>query len=450
MSGFARPTMTATKTATDQSVVWTNWAGNQSVTAQQMQRPTSTTEVATIVTRAAAEGQRVKAVGSGHSFTSIALTDDVLVDLGRLDQMVSVDRQAHQVTVGAGITLAKLNEHLANVGLAMTNMGDIAYQTLAGAISTGTHGTGLNFGGIATQVRALEMVTGRGEVVRCSEEENADLFACARVGLGALGIITEVTLQVEPTFNLHAVERTQPIEEVLSSWLDETIANDHFEFFWIPGTRLAMTKRNRRTQETARPASKLAHFRDKVVFENLAFGAIVQLGKRQPNLIPKINDLIGNAASSSDQIDRSDRIFASPRWNKFVEMEWSIPLADLPVVLRKVEAAIADNNWKIMFPVEARATAGDDIPLSTASGRDSAYVAVHVAKGREYRPYFEAVQAIMNDHQGRPHWGKMHFLTAAELAPRYPQWDAFQAARRRCDPDGRFANHYTEKVLGPM
>jgi len=453
MSGFSPPdfsTKRAAPAAEERSVQWSNWAGNQSVNARQMQRPTSTAEVASIVKRAAEDGHRVKAVGSGHSFTAIALTEDVIVDLGRLDQMLAVDRQHHQVSVGAGITLSRLNDQLANVGLAMTNLGDIAYQTLAGAISTGTHGTGLNFGGIAAQVLALEIVTGGGDVLRCSPDQNAEIFSCARVGLGALGIITEVTLQVEPAFNLHAVEGPQPIDQVLSGWLDEAIAHDHFEFFWIPGTQMAMTKRNRRTQEAARPPSKLAHVRDKIVFENLAFGAIIQLGRRRPQLIPKINHMIGRAASSTDYIDRSDRIFASPRWNKFVEMEWSIPVADVPVVLRKIEAAIAENEWKIMFPVEARVAGADDIALSTASGRDSGYVAVHVAKGREYRPYFEAVQAIMDDHEGRPHWGKMHFLTAADLAPRYPQWEAFQVVRRECDPDGRFVNDYTQRVLGTL
>ena len=429
---------------------WRNWAGNQQCSPAAIERPLTEEQLQQVVRSAAAQGRRVRAVGAGHSFTAIVCTDDVIVSLEHLNMVRRFDLPNRLVTVQAGIELRHLNKRLANVGLAMTNLGDIAYQSLAGAVSTGTHGTGIGFGGIAAQIRGMRIVTATGDIVECSAEENTELFHVARVGLGVFGVISEITLEVEAAFNLHASESVEPIEALLDSWHDDVHANDHFEFMWIPGTDQAMTKRNRRTAEPVTRQSALKHFGDKIVGENIAFGAMTKLARFRPELIPKLSAAMSKAVSSADYTDVSHRVFASTRWVKFVEMEYSVAVADVPTVLRRIDDALNEAGLSVLFPIEVRAAAGDDIPLSTASGRDSGYIAVHRTKGLAFRPYFELVEAIMDEFDGRPHWGKMHFQTASTLAARYPEWAEFQRVRAEYDPAGVFTNDYTDRVPGPV
>ncbi|MCL4116242.1 UNVERIFIED_CONTAM: hypothetical protein GTU68_040993 [Idotea baltica] len=429
---------------------WKNWAGNQRCTPATIERPITRAQLQSIVKHAAADGKKVRPVGSGHSFTAIACTDEILVSLEHLNMVRSIDTRTNLVTVQAGIELGHLNNRLAKAGLAMTNLGDIAYQTLAGAVSTGTHGTGAEFTGIAGQIREMRIVTATGDIVSCSADENPELFRVARVGLGVFGVISEITLAVEPAFNLHAVEGPQPLTEVLDNWLDDIAVNDHYEFFWIPGTDVAMTKRNRRTSDAPEPQPRVKHFVDKILAENVGFGAMAKLAKLRPALIPKFRDLMIDSVGEADFTNESHRVFASPRWVKFVEMEYSVAVEDVPTILRRIEEAVRDAGLDLLFPVEVRSTAADDIPLSTAFGRRSGYIAVHRGKGMDYQPYFELVEAIMDEFDGRPHWGKMHFQTAATLQHRYPEWDAFQTMRAEYDPSGMFSNDYTDRVLGSI
>ncbi len=440
MARFSRPELAPS---------WKNWAGNQQCSPAAIERPLTEDQLRSIVADAASAGQRVRAVGSGHSFTAIACTDDVMVSLEHLNMVRSFDRPNRLVTVQAGIELGQLNRRLARVGLAMTNLGDIAYQSLAGAISTGTHGSGVGFTGIAGQIRGMRIVTATGDIVECSASQNTELFHVARVGLGAFGIISDLTIEVERSFNLHAIEGPRPIDEVLSGWQQNIETNDHYEFFWIPGSDVAMTKTYRRTQDpiARQPAHK--RFVDKILGENIAFGAMTKLAKLRPSLIPKLRKRVVDSVGESEYTAESHRVFASTRWVKFVEMEYSVPVADVPVILRRIEAAVADAGINLLFPIEVRAAAADDIPLSTAHGRDSGYIAVHRGKGMAYRPYFELVEAIMDEFGGRPHWGKMHFQTASTLEPRYPEWAQFQRVRAEFDPAGVFTNGYTDRVLGP-
>lgn len=429
---------------------WSNWAGNQTCTPLMIERPHSTAAVQRIVQDAVRQRRRVRVAGSGHSFTGAALTTDVLVSLEHLNHVRSIDRINRTVTVDAGIPLSRLNEQLANVGLALTNLGDIAYQTIAGATSTGTHGTGLGFGGMATQIRGLELVTADGEITTASPFDNPALFHVARVGIGAFGVVTKMTLAVEPAFNLHAIEKSAEIQDVLAAWSDNVNTHDHYEFMWIPGTKLAMTKTNRRTNEPAEPLSRATYLREKILLENIGFGALCEVGRRRPSVIPKLTAAVSSSPSSMEYTDASHKVFASKRWVKFVEMEYSVPLDDLPIVVERLDKEVKAAGIDVMFPIEARAAAGDEIPLSTATGRPSGYIAVHMAKGRKFERYFRLVEKIMDEHQGRPHWGKMHFQTAETLAPRYPQWDEFQRVRAALDPMGMFRNDYTDRVLGPI
>ena len=425
-----------------------NWAGNQVCLPTQQHQPNSTATVATIVAKAQSAGERVKAVGSGHSFTSAACTTGHLLSLDRMNHVEAIDIENHRITVQAGITLADLNRELAAVGLAMPNLGDIAYQTVAGAIGTATHGTGLLLGNLATTIVGMEIVAGSGEIIWCDEDTNADLLAVARVGIGALGVVTKVTIQCVPAFNLHVQESVESLDDLLDGFADNAAGNDHFEFFWVPGTKRAMVKRNNRTELPAQPESKPAYFMNKIVSENLAFGAICAVAKRRPTLVPKVAKLISSAAGDRELVDRSDRVFASPRLVKFCEMEYGIPIEALPEAFRRVRDFARDLGEPIVFPIECRVSAADDIPLSTAQGRTSAWIAVHRAKGVDYTDYFQGVERIMNDYDGRPHWGKLHFQDAASLAPRYAEWDRFMQTREKLDPTGVFRNAYTDRVLG--
>jgi L-gulonolactone oxidase len=402
-----------------------------------------------VVERAAGEDRRVKVVGAGHSFTGLACTDGVLVDLADHGRILDVDRERRQVRVEAGITLGRLGRELIGHGLALENLGDIAYQSVAGATATATHGTGLRFRNLSSQIVGMRLVAGDGSVLDCSPERDAEVWSAARVGLGALGVLSTVTLQCVPAFNLHAVEEPAAVDEVLERLNELVEGNDHYEFFWVPGTRWALTKRNRRTDEPARPRSRWQQLRNDVLIDNLAFGAVMTVGRRRPDLIPALAKRFPSTGRQ-EYVDRSDRVFASTRLVRFVEMEYAVPRDAFPAAFARLRALVDRLGAPVGFPVECRFVAGDDIPLSTASGRETAYIAVHVAKGAPHHQYFQGVEAIMDDYDGRPHWGKLHHQRAATLAPRYPRWDEFQAVRARLDPHGRFANPELDRVLGPV
>ena len=376
------------------------------------------------------------------------MTEGVLVRLDHMDRVIEIDASNALVTVQAGITLRSLGEHLATAGLAMPNLGDINVQTVAGAISTATHGTGREYGNLATTVVGMVLVDGVGRVVRCDAEHEADLLRTSRVGVGALGIVAEVTLRVVPAFNLHARELVEPLARVLSDVAGFMTSADHAEFYFFPGDGRALTKRNERTDLPARPSSRLAYIRDKYVFENLAFGVACRAGRRFPSLAPRLVSTFADAAGERDLIDRSDRVFASPRHVRFVEMEYGLPLAAVSEAIGRIEALVKSLHYPVLLPIEVRCSAADDIALSTGSGRESGWIAVHQYVGMPYEDYFRGVEQIMDDYAGRPHWGKLHFQTAATLRERYPAWDEFAAARDRLDPDRTFRSPYLERVLG--
>lgn len=426
---------------------WRNWAGNQSCAPAAIVRPSAEDELVDAVRAAADDGRRVKVVGSGHSFTDIACTDGTLVDLGDYGRVLSTDPAARTATVQAGITLARLNDELAARGLALENLGDVAYQTVAGATSTGTHGTGLAYRGLAAGIVGMRLVLADGSVLDCSPDAEPEVWSAARVGLGALGIVSTLTLRCEPAFTLHAVEAPMRMEEVTAD-LDGFFASaDHVELYWVPHTRWALTKRNTRTAEAPVPRSRWVEWRDDVLVSNLAFGAMCRLGRVRPSWIPRLAKLVPSAGTT-EYSDRSDRVFTSPRLVRFCEMEYAVPREALGEAIDRVRRLVDRLGIQLSFPVEVRVAAADDIPLSTASGRDTGYVAVHTYRDTPHDQYFAGVEAIMDDYGGRPHWGKLHYRTAATLAPRYPGWERFAAVRARLDPDRRFANPYLDRVLG--
>jgi L-gulonolactone oxidase len=329
----------------------------------------------------------------------------------------------------------------------MPNLGDIAYQTAAGATSTSTHGTGVRLTGLAGQIAAMRVVLADGSAVDCSPTEEPELFHCARVGLGALGLVSTITLDVVPAFNLAVVEEPLRVDAILEDLDAHVDGNDHFEFFWVPHTGWALTKTNNRTTEPLAPRGRVTEWWNDLFLQNYAFGALCRVGRRRPQWIPRLAKALP-AAGRVTYVDQSHRVFASPRLVRFYEMEYAIPRAACGEALNRIRRFVEDSGLLLSFPVEVRFTAPDDIPLSTASGRESCYLAIHVFEGMEHRPYFEGVERIMDDYDGRPHWGKLHYQTAATLAGRYDQWDRFIAVRDRVDPERRFTNPYLDRVLG--
>lgn len=426
---------------------WRNWAGNQKASPLSIESPRSVGELAALVASASELGQKVKAVGSGHSFTSAAATNGRMVRLESLSGILNVDRAKCQVTVGAGTRLSDLNTLLHSEGLALANLGDIAYQTVAGAISTSTHGTGKALTGLAGQVVAMKLINGQGEIIECSKSVNPQIFDVARVSVGALGIITEYTLQAVPSFRLRALEQPMRLDDVLENAHELASAHDHFEFFWIPHTKWALTKRNNRTEDELQPLPRVKGWIEKTFMENYAFGAVCRVGRARPSLIPRLATALPSSGSR-EYVDQSYKIFASPRIVRFYEMEHALPVEALVPALKEIRAMVDRKGYLLNFPVEVRFTKGDDVPLSTAYGRDSAYIAVHVYKGMECEPFFRDVEDILRAYDARPHWGKMHYRDAEELSKLYPRWDEFIALRDQLDPQRTFSNAYSDTVFG--
>jgi L-gulono-1,4-lactone dehydrogenase len=439
------------------SAGWRNWAGNVTASPRRTASPASADELAAEVRRAAEDRLTVRMTGSGHSFTPTAVSDGVLLRPGGMTAIRSVDPDAGTVTVEAGCPLHVLNTELLARGLSLANMGDIQVQTVAGATQTGTHGTGRDIGGMAAQIAGLELVLADGRIVTCAADSPsggltvpgaAGLFDAARVGLGALGIVTAVTFSVVPAFLLEAREEPMSWSRVISELDELTSDNEHFEFYWFPHSEGCLTKRNNRSEGPARPLPRWRYWLDDEFLSNTVFNATNQLGRRVPAVIPTVNAVAARALGSRSYVDAAYRVFTSPRRVRFKEQEYAVPRAALSDVLAEVKSLIERRDWRISFPIEVRVTPSDNLWLSTAYGRDSAYIAIHVFHSSPHEAYFTEVEAIMTAVGGRPHWGKMHTRDAGYLSREYPKFGDFVALRDALDPDRRFGNAYLTQVLG--
>lgn len=430
---------------------WRNWSGLASSSAARVSRPGSPDQVVDAVRRASQEATTVKMVGTGHSFTDIAAPDHTLLRPDRLTGITSVDRESMTVTARSGTQLKALNTALEHLGLSLHNMGDIAEQTLAGATSTGTHGTGGVAAGLAAQLAGLEIVTGTGDLLLATPEENPDIFDVARVGLGALGILTSLTFRVEPLFVLEAHEQPMTWHQALEDH-DRLVADaHHVDMYWFPHTDRMMVKQNIRTTlepGEQQPPSALAAWWEDDLLSNTVFGGLVSVLNRAPALTRPVNQVTGRALSERRYSDLAHRVFITPRRVVFREMEYAVPREVGLDVLRECRRVIDAHDWRISFPVEIRTAPADDVPLSTAHGRDSLYLAFHTARDADHRDYFNGIEPVLRAAGGRPHWGKLHTRTAADLAPAYDRWDDFLAMRERLDPHRVFANDYLRRVLG--
>ena len=411
----------------------------------------STAAIVAAVERARAERTTVKMVGTGHSFTAISAPEHTMLRPDGMAGIVGVDRDAMTVTALAGTRLKDLNAGLEALGLSLHNMGDIAEQTLAGATSTGTHGTGGVAASLSAQIAGFELVTGTGEVLRASATENPDLLELGRLGLGALGVLTRITFKVEPLFVLEATETPMSWDEALDGFDERVAAHHHVDTYWFPHTDRLMTKTNDRLATDVsdiEPLSPLREWWDDDFLSNTLFGALNHVTNAVPAVIPRFNQLSSRMLSARSYSNVAHQVFTSPRTVVFREMEYAVPREAGLAALREARAAIEASDLRVTFPVEIRVTPADDVPMSTSSGRDSLYLAFHTHRDADHREYFALIEPILRAHDGRPHWGKVHTRTAADLAPAYPRFEDFLALRDRLDPDRVFANPYLRRVLG--
>ena len=388
--------------------MWTNWSGSVRCTPTEVVHPRSESEVVDVVRRAAAYGERVRVVGSGHSFTPLAKTEGVLVALDRVHGLLEADRDGLSARARGGTTIADLGEPLREAGLALENQGDIDAQTIAGAIGTGTHGTGPAFGSLSTQVESVRLVTASGDVIDCDRAAAPELFGAVRLSLGCLGVITEVELRVVPAYRLHQKTWRTHFDEGMASLESLVGKYRHLEFFWWPQ-------------------------RDRIEFKAL------DRTEAPPDELPEL---------PWERIDHSHRIFPTVRDAKFNEIEYAIPAELGPECFRRVRERIRAKHRDLLWPVEYRTVRADDVYLSPMFGRDSVTISVHQDAGLPFRDLFRDIESILREADGRPHWGKLHSLGARELAPLFPRWEAFQGVRRELDPNGRFMSEYLERVLG--
>ena len=427
--------------------MWRNWSGTVESPNAHVVTPGSAAELAEAVRAAVRQDRPIRVVGGGHSFSPLVQTDGVILSLDRLQGLIAIDRDRQIARVHAGTRLWAIGGPLAAAGLAMENLGDINVQSIAGATSTGTHGTGIGLGNLATQIAAMKVLTAAGEEVIASPDENSDLFAGGRIGLGCLGVLTELTLHLVPSFRLKLARGKMALEDCLAQ--SDALIRRHrsFEFYWLPHTEVVLTKGWTLTDEPAEAAGWQRYVTE-TLLENAAFGALCRLGKAAPGLCPSISRFCAGLISSGSQVDEGYSMLSTVRQVRFNEMEWSMPAERGPDALREIKAFIARREFPLMFPLEYRWVRGDDLWLSPNHGRDSVHISVHQFQGMPFERYFDGVQAICLNHGGRPHWGKLHSLKAAQLSRLYPRWDDFLALRERMDPAGRFVTPYLRGLFG--
>ncbi len=428
------------------STRWHNWSGSVECRPQEIGRPGSIDELARIVASSGRAGRHVRVAGTGHSFTPLVQTDDVLLSLDNLQGIEGIDKEHGTVTVLGGTKLKLLGDTLLKNGLAQENLGDIDVQSISGAISTGTHGTGIHFGTLSTQVEALTLVTASGDILECSSTHEPDIFKAAQVSLGTLGVIARVTLRVVPSKRLHFKAHRESLVDCLNNLERYKQENSHFEFFWFPYTKWVQTKFLNETESEPNAGSLWGNI-NKIVLENGLFWALSECSRLLPPLARSISNISALGIASVDEVDYSHHVFATPRMVRFQEMEYNVPAEHAATVLNEINTCINEQRFAVHFPVECRFVRADDIWLSPAYQRDSSYIAVHMYKGMQYKPYFRHIEKIFERYQGRPHWGKMHTRSAEQLAALYPRWHDFRRVRASLDPQGVFLNDYLRQLF---
>ena len=414
---------------------WRNWSGSVVAAPAELAAPRSMAELSALVARA----DRVRVAGAGQSFMPLCETDGVLVFLADMegDLEVAADRQS--VWTPAGWPIARLTEALWAEGLSLANQGDIDKQAIAGALATGTHGTGRTLGSLSTLAQAFRLVLADGSVVECDAGRESELFEAQRVSLGMLGVMAEVKLAVMPAFRLRETISRAPLGEVLEGWDELTRRHRHVEFFVCPYADQAMLKILDPVDEGDDPIVKDP--------AEGAYQLACDLAAFAPVLAPTLQRLMTRAIGPSSRAGPACRIFPSERATRFEEMEYEIPAAAGPETLRRAIAEVRARRLPIIFPFEFRAVAGDDILISPMNAGPCVSISFHQYAKMPWREAFAAIEAVFAEGGGRPHWAKRHTLTSEDVLRLYPQAERWGAARRRVDPAGKFLNVHLRELF---
>ncbi len=422
-----------------------NWSRTEQCTPTRLERPTSEAEVVAIVQEAAAQRLTIKVIGALHSWSDIAMSDGVVVSLDALQQVLEIDRDRLQVRVQAGIRLERLNSALAAEGLALPIIGSVVAQSIAGVMSTGTHGSSLVHGNIPSAIVAMRLVTGRGEMLVL--DEGHALLPAARVGLGALGVITEVTLSVQPAFTLCETTETIDFDDAVAHMQTIARSAEYVKLWWLPHTDAVIVFRAERTLETGR-VSPVARWIDEHIINKVVFRCVLLLGRWIPGLIAPLNRLVARTYLKPRRVvGRSDKVLSLAMPPQHREMEYAIPLGRAGEALRRTRELIETHGLWVNFITEVRFVRGDDGWMSPATGRDTCQLGAYMAEAPGVERYFELFQAAMKTLDGRPHWGKEFHTSTAELAAAYPDFERFRTLARQLDPDGVFQNRFVARLF---
>lgn len=427
----------------------TNWLGNVVFTPSAYYEPEDEAAVVALVLKARQHGKRLRVIGGGHSWSAGCETDGYLLSLDRMKRLLSVDRARNQVTVQAGIRLHALSAELHRLGLAMQNLGSIQEQSIAGAIATGTHGTGLQFGILATQVVGLRLVTGRGEVREIGPGSDAGLLDAARVSLGALGVITQVTLQAAPAFNLREERTPVPFADALALVPSRLSEADHIKLWWFPHAQLVQVYRQHKTQDPHSPPSLLRSLlREDTPWAQHAFRALLAMGSAFPELIPPLHRVISKLQFTRlSRVGPSFQVFSLTVPPRHHESEYAVPLDAAAAAITALAELIERRRHRVHFILEFRFVRRDTAWLSPAYEQDVCFIGAYDANRRGWPRFLADYEELMQKYNGRPHWGKEFNLDADRLRQLYPRWDDFRRLRQELDPDGVFLNKLLSQLL---
>lgn len=440
---LALPARSLWAAETPRPIPWRNWSGVQSCLPLERAAPQNLDELVQLVRKATG---KIRPVGSGHSFSALVPTNDTLLSLAHFSGLLAHDAQTLQAEFGAGTPMSSMGAQLRNVGQALINMADTDYQTLAGAIATSTHGTGIGFGSYSSNVCGLQLVSASGEVLDCSREQNPELFAAARVSLGALGVVTKVRMQNRAAFRLRERQWLGKTEELLEDIDNLKRDNQHWEMLVVTHSDYALAVALNETEDPATPPVPPDEEGGNG-FIDIIEGLDKHLSD-SPGLRRSLLNNMRHLASFDDRVDASYEIFANVRNVRFNEMEYSVPAEHGPACLREILKRIDDGNLRTWMPVEYRYVKADDIPLSMFEGRDSCAISIHQHYSMDHHDFFAAIEPIFWKYQGRPHWGKLHSLGARRLQALYPRWKEFTELRQALDPQGRFVNAHLAGLFG--
>jgi FAD-linked oxidoreductase len=426
---------------------WSNWSGSVICKPRQIVRPKDEVDLAACL-RSTKDAMR--AVGSGLSISPLCATDGVLLELTRFSGLTGFDPENNIATIGAATPLWEIASLLHPEGYALGNMGDNDRETLGGAVASGTHGSGWSLGSLSADVGSFNLVTTRGEVLRCAPDDNAEIFAAGRVSLGLFGAVTEIGMKVRPRYKLAKSYFIHSVDETFRQLDGMVRANRHFEFFWYPYNDHIVCKSLNETDARAPEPRSAQAMRLRGARPNLkshAMRAIYEALPYMPGMQKSAHRVLAVLRRSFGRVRWSNETFPSPRLVRFSEMEYAVPYEDGPDAVREIAAAIRKKRIVTGYPIVFRVVDGDDIWLSPFYGRKCATISVHQYHRHDPKELFDTCEDIFRDYGGRPHWGKWHTMTATEAAKLYPKYEAFRMLRRRIDPEGKFLNRYLRGIL---